>query len=83
MLVEPQHCGDFIFGRVLMIVMRRTSDAPILAGYFANGVRHLFWDAGYGFELATVSKSGWAVVAGTVALTALTWIAGYAMRGGA
>ena len=51
--------------------------------HLCNGIRHLVWDAGYGFELDTVSKSGWAVLAGTVVLTALTWIAGYAMRGGA
>ena len=28
--------------------------------HLCNGVRHLFWDAGYGFELSTVYKSGYA-----------------------
>ena len=49
--------------------------------HLANGIRHLFWDAGMGFELETVTKSGWSVVVATALLTALTWIAAYAMRG--
>ncbi len=28
-----------------------------------NGIRHLFWDAGYGFELKDAYRSGWIVVA--------------------
>lgn len=39
-----------------------------------NGIRHLFWDMGYGFELKTMEKSGIAVLAGTVILTVFTWI---------
>ena len=31
--------------------------------HLCNGIRHLFWDAGYGFELSTIYASGWAVVA--------------------
>ena len=42
--------------------------------HLANGLRHLFWDAGRGFDLPTMEKSGKAVVAGTVVLTALAWI---------
>jgi succinate dehydrogenase / fumarate reductase, cytochrome b subunit len=30
--------------------------------HFANGIRHLFWDAGLGFEHAQYRASGWAVV---------------------
>ena len=37
-----------------------------------NGIRHLIWDAGWGFELRTVSISGWVVVIGSVFLTILT-----------
>jgi succinate dehydrogenase / fumarate reductase cytochrome b subunit len=39
-----------------------------------NGVRHLAWDAGFGFEMPQVYKSGHAVLAGTAALTVLTWV---------
>jgi succinate dehydrogenase / fumarate reductase cytochrome b subunit len=31
--------------------------------HLLNGVRHLFWDAGYGFELPVARKSGLAVAA--------------------
>ena len=50
--------------------------------HLANGIRHLLWDAGKGFELRTAYASGWAVVIGAVALSVLAWIAGYAARGG-
>jgi succinate dehydrogenase / fumarate reductase cytochrome b subunit len=38
-----------------------------------SGVRHLVWDAGYGFEKATARKSGWLVFIGSVVLTAFFW----------
>ena len=41
--------------------------------HLCNGVRHLFWDAGRGFELPTVYKTGWAVVIGSAALTVIAW----------
>lgn len=42
-----------------------------LAYHFCNGIRHLFWDAGYGFDLDLAEKSGMAVVGGGVVLTLL------------
>jgi succinate dehydrogenase / fumarate reductase cytochrome b subunit len=44
--------------------------------HLCAGIRHLVWDAGYGFELDTVYKSGWAVVAATATLTVLAWVIG-------
>lgn len=49
--------------------------------HLCNGIRHLFWDAGFGFELPVLYRSGWAVVAATAALTLVTWIAGYGAMG--
>lgn len=46
--------------------------------HLCNGVRHLAWDAGYGYEIANVYRSGWAVVAASAALTAAAWGFGYA-----
>jgi succinate dehydrogenase / fumarate reductase cytochrome b subunit len=37
--------------------------------HFLNGVRHLFWDAGRGFERAQRHASGWFAVLGAVVLT--------------
>ena len=42
--------------------------------HLANGIRHLFWDAGYGFELKDAAKSGWAVVWSSIILTLLCWL---------
>lgn len=50
--------------------------------HLANGIRHLLWDAGRGFELRTVYASGWTVVIVTAALSLIAWIAAYASRGG-
>ena len=41
--------------------------------HFCNGVRHLFWDAGYGYEISTVYKSGLAVVIISLSLTCTIW----------
>ncbi len=43
--------------------------------HFCNGIRHLAWDAGWGFELPRVHASGWTVVAATCVLTVVTVIA--------
>ena len=40
--------------------------------HFSNGIRHLFWDAGLGFELKSVYISGSIVVFNAIILTTLT-----------
>jgi len=45
-----------------------------LAYHALNGIRHLFWDMGYGYELETVNRSGIAVVIGSGVLTVLLWL---------
>ena len=44
--------------------------------HLCNGIRHLFWDAGYGFELKDAYRSGWIVVAVALIATAASWIVG-------
>jgi succinate dehydrogenase / fumarate reductase, cytochrome b subunit len=47
-----------------------------LAYHLLNGIRHLAWDIGWGFEIPRVYATGWAVVGLSVALTALVaWLA--------
>jgi len=41
-----------------------------------NGIRHLFWDAGYGFEIKDAYRSGWIVVVASLVATAASWIVG-------
>ncbi len=49
--------------------------------HLCNGIRHLIWDAGYLLDLPEVYRSGWAVVVATLALTLISWVAGYAAMG--
>jgi succinate dehydrogenase / fumarate reductase cytochrome b subunit len=42
--------------------------------HLCSGIRHLAWDAGYGFEIRDAYRSGYAVLAATVLLTALAWL---------
>ena len=41
--------------------------------HFCNGIRHLVWDTGRGFERAQANRSAWFVLAATAALTAVYW----------
>jgi succinate dehydrogenase / fumarate reductase cytochrome b subunit len=41
-----------------------------------NGIRHLFWDAGYGFELKDADRSAWIVIGLSLAATVISWIVG-------
>jgi succinate dehydrogenase / fumarate reductase cytochrome b subunit len=49
--------------------------------HLLNGIRHLAWDAGFGFELPTAYKSGYAVLIGTALLTVAAWVIGYFQMG--
>jgi succinate dehydrogenase / fumarate reductase, cytochrome b subunit len=51
--------------------------------HFLNGIRHLFWDAGHGFELKVARQSGWAAFIGAIVLTALFWTVLAVQMGGA
>lgn len=51
--------------------------------HMANGIRHLFWDIGVGFELAAARASGWATLAFAMAATAAAWGIGLGWLGGA
>jgi succinate dehydrogenase / fumarate reductase, cytochrome b subunit len=44
--------------------------------HLCNGIRHLLWDTGYGFDLATTYATGWTVVAASAGLTLIAVIAG-------
>lgn len=43
--------------------------------HFFGGLRHLAWDAGWGFELGKTHMTGWAVIIGTVVCTLVAWLA--------
>ena len=43
--------------------------------HFFGGIRHLVWDTVHGFDLRTIYRSGWAVVAASIVMTVVAWIA--------
>lgn len=61
---------DSLLGRLFLALVS-------LAFFFhlANGVRHLVWDAGLGFEIPQANASGWTVIAATIVLTLAYWLA--------
>lgn len=42
--------------------------------HLCNGIRHLCWDAGVGFEKSEYTTSGWIVVIASIALTIAVWL---------
>ena len=66
-----------IVGRILLLAW-----SFALYYHLCNGIRHLFWDAGKGFELGTAYASGLLAVVAATVLTVISWVAGYASLGG-
>ncbi len=59
------------FGKVILIAFTFA-----FFYHFCNGIRHLFWDVGKGFELEQVNRSGVIVIIVALVLTAITWVVG-------
>ncbi|MEC9376048.1 MAG: succinate dehydrogenase, cytochrome b556 subunit [Pseudomonadota bacterium] len=41
--------------------------------HLSNGIRHLFWDIGYGFEKGFANKTGWFAIFSALFITVLFW----------
>lgn len=71
--------GPRAYGEVHGVVASRAGRIVLFGFTFAfflhlcGGIRHLVWDTVHGFELRAIYSSGWAVVAGSVALTVTAW----------
>ena len=61
-----------VIGRVILLGFTGS-----LYFHLCNGIRHLCWDAGYGFELGAMRNSGILVIVATVVLTLRTFLIGY------
>jgi succinate dehydrogenase / fumarate reductase cytochrome b subunit len=58
-----------IFGKAGFLIL------SLCAFYHAaNGLRHLFWDAGYGFKPETATRTAWLVIAFAFVATAFFWV---------
>lgn len=47
--------------------------------HLCNGIRHLLWDAGWGFELSQAYASGYVVLVVSAVLTVVSWIVGLSL----
>ncbi|HWA50999.1 MAG TPA: succinate dehydrogenase, cytochrome b556 subunit [Dongiaceae bacterium] len=71
-----QQVAGSIIGRTLLFLWTGAFFYHLL-----NGLRHLAWDAGWGFELPTAYRTGWAVFIVSGVLTVVAWGLGYWARG--
>lgn len=55
----------------------------VLFYHLCNGIRHLFWDSGYGYSKETALKSGRIVLVAATVLTLIVWIAALTSGGAA
>lgn len=49
--------------------------------HMLGGVRHMIWDAGRGFEIATVRLLSWGTLFGSLILTGIIWFAALSRLG--
>jgi succinate dehydrogenase / fumarate reductase cytochrome b subunit len=60
-----QLCMGSVLGQLVMLGF-----VWALTYHLFNGVRHLVWDMGYGFEMKTARISGWLALIGSAVVTA-------------
>ena len=73
---ELQSCFSHWFAKLFLLAW-----AFSFYYHMCNGIRHLFWDVGHGYEMKTLYKSGYMVVATAITLTLITIF--FALNGGA
>jgi succinate dehydrogenase / fumarate reductase, cytochrome b subunit len=64
------------FGRLVLFGM-----AFSLYYHLGNGIRHMAWDVGWGYEMPTLMLTGWLVVLFAGAMSLLTFAAAYVVAG--
>lgn len=63
--------ADSLPGRLVLLAL-----AFSLIFHLLNGIRHLFWDAGMGLDIPRAYATGWSVLFGSIAGTAIVaWLA--------
>jgi succinate dehydrogenase / fumarate reductase cytochrome b subunit len=71
--------GEASYQSIQMVFNSTLGIMSLIAWSFAlfyhlcNGIRHLFWDAGLGFDLKQAYRSGYLVLFSTILLTIVTW----------
>ena len=70
--VNLHQCLSSAYGRLFLF-------GWTLAFYYHlfNGIRHLYWDMGKGFDLPSVTRTGWIAIILSVLSSIITWCAAY------
>jgi len=71
-----QQFATSIFGRIALFGF-----SFCLVYHLLNGLRHLLWDVGYGYEIPKVYATGWTVIVLALLVTGAIWF--WALRSGA
>jgi succinate dehydrogenase / fumarate reductase cytochrome b subunit len=71
-----QACLSSLLGKTALFLL-----SACLMYHLFNGIRHLFWDAGKGYELANVYRSGYVVILLTLLSTAALWFVALSQGG--
>ena len=69
---EATFKGFYNFLNNPLIIVVLVSSLWALWYHFCTGLRHLYWDMGYGYNLKSVTISGWVAVACSFLFTFLT-----------
>lgn len=64
-----QSMGSFLSGALGSLLAVACTFS--LSFHFLNGIRHLIWDSGHMLDIENVYRSGWGVLVGSLALSAL------------
>ena len=74
--------GEHLFG-FFLVFLKSFIGKFILIGFtwsmsyhLLSGIRHFFWDLGYGYEIKTANFSGIIVIIGSLFLTIILWMIG-------
>ena len=67
-----ENFNNFLNSPLILLVL--VASLWALWYHFCTGLRHLYWDMGYGYNLRSVAISGWVAVASSFLLTLLTLI---------
>lgn len=58
-----------IFGQIVVVAWSFS-----LIFHMCTGIRHLFWDIGWGFSVRTLTITGWAAVITSALITTICWL---------
>ena len=73
---QAQKLMGSLFGRLILFGLTFS-----LVYHLCNGIRHLAWDIGWGFELSKLRATGWIVLIASIFATGVIWVLAYKAAG--